>query len=412
MQLASKIAKLHLASVFLLLAPLPAPAYEPATIAQLERMLVAAHGMSDKVLAKRLGELELTERLSTVRLRKLQVSAPGEKSRQALLVLSDISAFHDLPAGETPQLAAPDKDTQSKILSKIADYIREELPRQIDIVVSRDTAHFDNLKVVSFNQLTAAAVVENQPYHFIEKTSDTVNYRNGAEEVPGLPPAEHRQVPPQSGLTNWGVFGPLLEVVVNDISGAKTEWGHWEQGRKGTLAVFRYDVPEDQSNYNVQYCCFISDKTWDFSGDERWNVYESLLPSYHGEIAVDPATGAILRLTVQTVIPAGQPIYSAEVLVEYGPVQLGGREYLLPMKSATISVAPIPMMVQSDHCVDAACVHGLSVHPKDTVISDTVYHSYHVFRGEPRILPTDVSDATGESPSSSQPQNGTLRKQP
>ena len=347
MQLASKIAKLHLASVFLLLAPLPALAYEPATIAELERMLVAAHGMSDKVLAKQLGELELTERLSTVRLKKLQVSAPGEKSRQALLVLSDISAFHDLPAGETPQLAAPDRDTQSKILSKVADYIREELPRQIDITVSRDTARFDNLKVVSFNgsgmltewlktkteveleasasvvPLSAAAVVENQPYHFIEKTSDTLTYRNGAEEVGGLPAAEHTLLPPQSGLTNWGVFGPLLEVVVNDISGGNTKWGHWEQGRKESLAVFRYDVPEDQSNYNVQYCCFISGKTWDFSGKELWNVYESLTPAYHGEIAVDPETGAILRLTVQTDIPAGQPIYSAAVLAEYGPVQLG-----------------------------------------------------------------------------------------
>jgi hypothetical protein len=412
MHWASKIAKLYVATLVFTFAPLPAPAYEPATIAQLEQILAAAHGKSDKALAKQLGELELTERLSALRLNKLQADVPGEKSRQALLVLSDISAFHDLPAGEIPALAAPDSDTQGKILSEVADYIRSGLPRQIDIVVSRDTDHFENLKVVSFNQLTVAAVVENQPYRFIEKTSDTVTYRNGAEEVPGLPPAEHRQIPPQSGLTNWGVFGPLLEVVVNDISGAKTEWGHWEQGRKGILAVFRYDVPEDQSNYNVQYCCFISGKTWDFSGDERWNVYESLLPSYHGEIAVDPATGAIFRLTVQTVIPAGQPIYGAEVLVEYGPVELGGREYLLPTKSATISVAPIPMMVQSGHCIDATCVHGLSVHPKDTVVRDTVYHSYHVFRGETRIVPTDVSDSSGKSPSPSQSQNGTPRKQP
>jgi hypothetical protein len=417
---------------------LPVLAYEPATIAQLEQILAAGHGKPDKALAKQLGDLELTERLSTLRLNKLQASVPGEKSRQALLVLSDISAFHDLPAGEIPQLDPPDSDTQGKILVKVAAYIREALPRQIDIVVSRDTAHFDNLKVVTLSSssekakewaktkteveleatasvvpLTAAAVVENQPYHFIERTTDTLTYRNGAEEVAGLPPAEHRQIPPQSGLTNWGVFGPLLEVVVNDVSGAKTEWGHWEQGRKGILAVFRYDVPEEQSNYNVQYCCFTSGKTWDFSGKELWNVYESLTPSYHGEIAVDLATGAIFRLTIQTVIPAGQPIYGAEVLVEYGSVELGGREYLLPTKSVTISVAPVPVMIQEGHCVDyQTCVHGLFVHPKDTVVRDTVYHAYHVFRGETRVVPTDLSDSSAEPPSPSQPQNGTPRKQP
>jgi hypothetical protein len=410
MQWASKIAKLYVAVQVFTFAPLPAPAYEPTTIAQLEQILAAAHGKPDKALAKQLGELELTERLSTLRLNKLQASVLGEKSRQALLVLSDISAFHDLPAGEIPQFAAPDSDTQGQILGKVAAYIREALPRQIDLVVSRDTAHFDNLKVVSFNpSMSVAAVVENQPYRLIEKTGDTVNYRNGAEEVAGLPPAEHRRVPPQSGLTNWGVFGPLLEVLVNDISGGKTDWEHWEQGTRSMLAVFRYEVPEDQSNYDVEYCCFT---TRDSRDEELWNVYESLTPAYHGEIAVEPETGAILRPTVQTDIPAGQPIYGAEVLVEYGPVELGGREYLVPTKSVSISVAPVPMMVQGGHCVDHACVHGLFVHPKDTVVRDTVYHSYHVFRGETRIMSTDVSDSSGKSPTLSQPQNGISRKQP
>jgi hypothetical protein len=333
-------------------------------------------------------------------------------------------------------VAAPDSEMQSRILDKITAYIRETLPRQIDIVVSRDTAHFDNLKVVSFNHsgfstewakmkteveleatpsvvpLSAAAVVENQPFPFIEKTPDTINYRNGAEEVAGLPPVEHRKVPPQSGLNNWGVFGPLLEIVVNDISVDGVQWGHWEPGTRSAMAVFRYDVPADQSNYDVQFCCFTSGKTWDFSGKELWNVYESLTPSYHGEIAVDPETGAILRLTIQTVIPANQPIYGADILVEYGPVELGGREYLLPTKSVTISVAPVPVMVQEGHCVETSCVHGLFVHPKDTVVRDTVYTSYHAFRGDTRILPADASDTGADSTSSAHPHDAAPQRKP
>ena len=434
MQWASRIAKLYVAVLLLTFAPLPASAYKPTTIAQLEQMLATVRGMSDKALAKQLGELELTERLSTSRLTKLQANVPGEKSRQALLVLSDLSAFHDLPTGEIPQVAVPDSDTESKILRNVADYIRVALPRQIDIVVSRSTSHFDNLKVVTLSgsseaakewaktktevelegtALTAAAVVENQPYHFIGKNSETVNYRNGAEEVAGLRPTEDRKVPPQSGLTNWGVFGPLLEVVVNDISGGRTEWSHWEQGTRSILAVFRYDVPQDESNYDVQYCCFTSGKTWDFSGKELWNVYESLTPAYHGEIAVDPETGAILRLTIETVIPDGQPIYGAKLLAEYSPVELGGREYLLPARSVSISVAPVPVMIQIVHCVDyQVCMHGLFVHPKDTVVRDAAYTAYHALRGDTLILPADVSDKDHDSPSSTQPKNAAPRKQP
>jgi hypothetical protein len=42
------------------------------------------------------------------------------------------------------------------------------------------------------------------------------------------------------------------------------------------------------------------------------------------------------------------------------------------------------------------------------VVSDTIYHSYHVFRSETQILPTDASDP----PAPSQPQNATRKQQP
>ena len=98
--------------------------------------------------------------------------------------------------------------------------------------------------------------------------------------------------------------------------------------------------------------------------------------------------------------------------MEYGPVELGGRKYLLPSRSVTISVAPVPVMVQEGHCVDRSCVHGLFAHPKDTVVRDTVYTSYHAFRGDTRILPGDGSDAGVGSTSSPQPQVGAARRKP
>ncbi|WP_348264481.1 hypothetical protein P8935_08090 [Telmatobacter sp. DSM 110680] len=382
------IRRIGLLLVFLLATELTARASEPTTIVQLEETLAADHGKSDKDVAKQLGKLELSERLSTLRLEKLQAGLPGEKSRQALLVLADTSAFQNLPAGEIPKLASPDRDTQGTILNKATDYIRQTLPRLPNFIVSRNTNRFENLKVDYVGG--AVAVVEDQPFHFTNTTKETVTYRDGAEAVvlsPNHP--EH-----QRGLYNWGVFGPLLQIVVTDIFSGKMGWGHWEQVRNGAMAVFRYSVPQDQSHYEVKYCCF--------SNTNSWHIFE-MHPSYHGEISVDPDTGAILRLTIQTDIPSNHPIYRADVLVEYAPVEIAGQQYVCPTKSVSISRAMNRVNVQQGQCADYNCRPDAYVYPKNTAVNDTVYHSYHIFRSEMRILPTEDSDVEGVSPQPAQP---------
>jgi len=373
---------------------LHALASDLSTIAQLEQTLADARGRSDKDVAKQLGKLQLTERLSTLRLEKLQAMLPGEKSRQALLVLADTSAFLSLPAAEIPKLASPDHDMQGKILNKTTDYIRETLPRLPNFIVSRNTARFENLKVDYVGG--AVAVVEDQPFHFTNTFKETVTYRNAEEKVilsPNRP--EH-----QRGLYNLGVFGPLLQIVVTDIFSGKMGWGHWEQGRSGTIAVFRYSVPQDRSHYHVKYCCF--------SNTNSWHIFETL-PSYHGEISVDPNSGAILRLTIQTDIPPDHPIYRADLLVEYGPVEIAGQPYICPTKSVSIARAMNRVNVQQGQCVDYNCRPDAYVYPKNTAVNDTVYHSYHVFRSEMRILPAEDNDGSEEPrpapPATTDPKN-------
>ena len=373
---------------------LHALASDLSTIAQLEQTLADARGRSDKDVAKQLGKLQLTERLSTLRLEKLQAMLPGEKSRQALLVLADTSAFLSLPAAEIPNLASPDHDMQGKILNKTTDYIRETLPRLPNFIVSRNTARFENLKVDYVGG--AVAVVEDQPFHFTNTFKETVTYRNAEEKVilsPNRP--EH-----QRGLYNLGVFGPLLQIVVTDIFSGKMGWGHWEQGRSGTIAVFRYSVPQDRSHYHVKYCCF--------SNTNSWHIFETL-PSYHGEISVDPNSGAILRLTIQTDIPPDHPIYRADLLVEYGPVEIAGQPYICPTKSVSIARAMNRVNVQQGQCVDYNCRPDAYVYPKNTAVNDTVYHSYHVFRSEMRILPAEDNDESEEPrpapPATTDPKN-------
>ena len=86
------------------------------------------------------------------------------------------------------------------------------------------------------------------------------------------------------GLKTWGAFGPVLGLVLVDAAENKLAWGHWEQGANGPLAVFRYSVPKDSSHYEVRYCCVAAAYGME---SNSFNV----MSGYHGEIAVDPASG-------------------------------------------------------------------------------------------------------------------------
>ena len=100
-------------------------------------------------------------------------------------------------------------------------------------------------------------------------------------------------------------------------------------------------------------------------------AYWPVICGYSGDIAIDPSSGAILRLVVQagmdqnaTIELVGLNTEIANVEVEYGPVDLGGKTYICPLRSVTL-------------------VERMD----STWLNDVVFKQYHLFRGEHRILP-------------------------
>jgi len=390
-------------ALLLLLAALalPASAASRVTVEQLQQAVAAAHGKPDKAVAQSLGDLELTERLSTARLERLKADLPADQARLALLALADASAFLDLPAADIPPTAAPNSATQGQIVSRAADFVMATVSKMPNFFATRTTTRFQDLKVSQLFDLTV--FVPNQDFHLVDRLSATVSYRNGREvtEAPGAGKAAG-SVTSSTGLTNWGVFGPLLGVVMADILKGKVGWGHWEQGPAGPLAVFRYVVKEDRSNYTVRYCCFRSDL-----GEMR--EFEAV-PAYHGEIAIDPESGAVLRLVLKTDLQPALPMERVDVLVEYGPVEIGGKTYICPVKSVSITRAVTLVFHGSLFYVDKKgqpdatgnkLKHTESVsEPRVTAINDVVFDSYHMFRAESRILPADDAEQDGNTPAS------------
>lgn len=378
---------------FLFVAILPTLGAQKVAVEKLEHTLAAEHGKRDQDLAKQLGNMELDERLSTPRLAMLQASLPGEKSRMALLVLADESAFLALPPAENPATAPPDAQTQSLILSRAADYLVASVHKLPDFFAQQTTNRFHDLRVMYLSQAAEPIILEHQPFRPLDSFTDTVYYRNGPEvkETSGKEPAIKPR--PRNGLVNWGTFGQLQRIVITDIYKGKMEWDHWEQRATGPVAVFRYSIPREKSNYIVNYCCI-------GLPNQAWHDFQSI-PPFHGEIAIDPVTGAVYRLVIITELDPSDPIFQAEIMVEYEPVEIGGKMYVCPRKSVTITTAISPI-AGSNGCLGRAiqsdCTPPHIYKPKDTAINDTVFDSYHVFRSEVRMLPAGDTDQEVQTP--------------
>jgi len=368
---------------------LPAFAAKQMNTAELEKLLVSAHSKPDAKLAQQIDDLELTERISSARLARLEPNMPGPQSLQALIAVADASAFRDLPPAELPLTPVPDRAAQFQILSRAFEYVNSVLPLLPNFFATRDTIRFEetplDMMAGQSEDLMSEKTLSSQPLHMVGSSSVKVYFRDGHELADAPKPTKTAQ-PTTQELVTPGLFGPILRVVLVDARKGKITWSHWEQGPAGAMAVFRYAVPREVSHYAVAY-------------PSRDTVVQQTA-AYHGEIAVDPKTGTILRLTEVAEFEANYPILQSNILVEYGSVEIGGKNYTCPVKSAALFMWRTPSKPGS-----------FSTKPLEIKLNDIRFTQYHVLRSEARIL-TDDSDQPDATPPPPAAQTNAAPSQP
>ncbi len=376
---------------------LPSFAAQPTTVEQLERMLAQSQGKPDAEVARQLADVELTERLSSARLVQLRADAPGEKSRQALLLLADESAFLRPPASEIPATAPPDLAAQRRMMALTVNYLGKSLPLLPNLFATRNTTRFESASQ------PAESAGGLPPLRAVARSAVTVFYRDSHEFLePAVQKAAKAQ-PPERGLTTWGEFGSILGIVMIDAARSRLAWSHWEMGPGGLEGVFYYSVPKEKSHYDVRFCCIAAAYAMET------NVLNQRT-GYHGEIAVDPANGAILRITVEADLDPGNPIARASMAVEYGPVEIGGKTYICPARGIALALAPDTRQLHSLLSqenrgalspFEKTSLGGLPKVSHQFLLNDTAFRQYHLFRVEARILPGKSEIASERAPGSS-----------
>jgi hypothetical protein len=351
------------------------------TISQLEETVTSARGLSDEVLRERLSGMVLVERLSPARLAQLIALTSGDKTREALQSLADASVFEEPPDNEIPADASPDAAATRQMLVRVVGYVNTDMRQLPNLIATRKTTSFEDRPPEDRLEATGIVSYSAMPLHVVGRSTATVTYRDHRELVSAGAP-NPKQGAKTGGLVTEGEYGPILAAVVGDALRGKITWARWEQGENGTVGVFHYTVAGDKSNYHVRFCCVVDG--YASNGQPEMKVFDERV-SYGGEIAFQPANGAVIRLTVQADMAPQGLVSGAGIAVEYGPVEIGGKSSVCPLKS--ISLLKV-FTAKPEGAFSQSHYQGT---PK-TFLNDVEFADYHRFGSEARIL---AGDATG-----------------
>ncbi|MGA9586398.1 MAG: hypothetical protein WBQ95_13780 [Terracidiphilus sp.] len=314
----------------------------------------------DDELIPRIAATELTERLSTITMYHLIGKYNlGAHVQQALEQLADRSALLKLPPGEQLNKPPPDAETQKAMLQQSRAYVLSELSHLPNFVANQTTTRFDDSPTTLkyFQTMT-----DHAGFHRVGTLQRTITFQDG-KEVTASPLAINDPKRKDIGLESRGEFGTEAAVVLMDVEKGSIVFDHWEQSMAGPVADYRYSVPRESSHYEVTDAC-----------QDHVSFHD--LPGYSGEIALDSRSGAILRMTLVTESNPGDPVSHVASVIEYGPVVLGNRRSICPLRSLTFMVEEVN-----------GCAHGNHKLQKPVaMINQTIFSNYHRFGSSATII--------------------------
>ncbi|HEY1895032.1 MAG TPA: VWA domain-containing protein [Terracidiphilus sp.] len=352
----------------------PRPGVEKVTVAQLEELV---HAGTD--LQRKLANLELTERLSTPRLVALLRVIRSERERQALTADADLSIALAPPPDDIVNRPPPPLEEQRAVLRRTFDYLQNAIPKLPDFYALRDTARFE--EPAERDNESWKMPHQDQALHFAAGEHATVLYRNGREEVEKKKKLGKRSVVRgmrAHDLETTGTFGPILAYVWTAAASSpgNLRWERWERGNSGDVAVFSYRAASPNVGPDLTYCCLPE--------GNGTTLYQNKADTY-GEFALNPDTGAILRIVTNADLDEERnpdvPLIRSQIMVEYGPEELGGKTYMCPQRSVNISRGRSERELHEWDMVFS--LYGYF----ETMINDVTFGGYHKFGSESRILP-------------------------
>jgi VWFA-related protein len=368
-----------------------AGASKRVTVAQLEQVLMTAHAAHkpDADMARQIAGLELSERLTEVTLDRLKTYLDaGSQAALALQLLADQSAFLNPPANELPSTPAPDEASQKRMIEAARKYVVQTLLQLPNLFALRTTNRYDD----RLYEVKKGSWPVRAGLHLVNASRrESSIFDERANQFPN-PSSSNPQE--QTGLVSGGEFGSTLSMILSDTIHGHVTWSHWEKTPTGQVAVFHYSVPSSASHFAVinslQRQASLEGTATPTAGSRRVSGIDLkssggshtatvvTRPGYQGSLWVDPATGAVLRTTMDADMKGSLQFKRAAIMVQYGPVRIGESEFICPVRSLALSIA-----------ASGANLDPLTRMPADapTVwLNESLFTGYHRFATTTRIV--------------------------
>lgn len=338
------------------------------TSEQLGKLLASLHGEPDEKIARQLSALSLTDRPDSTTVASWRASLHGKSSQQELTALTDLSAFLSPAPSMVITDPSPGTDEQAKMISLAADYLAKTILKLPNFYAQRTTVRYQDTPAVNEGDTR----ISYESLHVAQTANETVVYRDGREFVDSEGARHKKPKMTDRSLVTYGTFGPILKLAQDVFATPATlTWARWEQDVGSKRAVFRYVVPAQKSRYDAWGCCLP-----DGDGTDGFDM----IAPYHGEVSIDPASGAVVRLEALANLGAFVPLLRSDIVVEYGPVEIGGKTYICPVKSVSVMTSRSIMLFREWD--EGFRTYG----PYATTMNDITFGGYHMFRTESRML--------------------------
>jgi len=278
---------------------------------------------SDGDLARALRRLNLKTRLDNRTAEEMESLAPGPKSIAELERLRDIT--RDLPPpAELPQFPSPPKPSPEDLRAVIAearvkalaytanlpDFICTETVRRYESTSGKGNWTLSDTLTL---QLTYFGHLENYKLTAMNGRKTELTY-----EAAG-------------GVMSKGEFGSMLLEVFSPDSHTQFAWSNWTTLLHRPAYVLSFNIAVWNSRYYLMVGQYGSGSVSTVAGE-------------HGLVYIDRETKEVLRLDCEAdSLPANFPVVAATRVLDYGPVEVGGRPFLLPLR------ADVRMMSRDNH---------------------------------------------------------------
>ncbi len=284
---------------------------------------------ADRDLADELDKTALTDRLPADAIAVLRREGIGPSTLSSLESLRERSASLPAPSAALVDLSIPSVTDQRDIFHRIDTFARGYVKSLPNFFCVSATRFVESGKRTDRN---AGAVDKHAAWKHPQIITEEVRYVDGADSYKttlvngkpdGRPMAEIR-----TAYTR-GDFGSMLTITIDPASGAHFFWDHWELLHGQRVAVYRYSVDQERSQYRV--CCTSAGNVTRNGFVLTENRRTAWMSAYRGYLYAMAESGAVVRQTVENVdIPTTSDLSEGRHLFEYSRVNLNGTDYWLP----------------------------------------------------------------------------------